>query len=261
MSVGESPRAALVLGASGDIGAATAFELARGGADVALAGRSAETLKRLAKAMQDETGRRVVACPGDLSDPATPSMIVDRTVDQLGRLDILVTSAAQFRQGDVLQLSPEDWTDGFAAMFFGAVAAVKAAWPHLAAARGHIVMVSGVFAIRPSARAALPSAIAAAVQNFAKSTAELGLPQGISVNCVLPGPIDGRRLDEQLSRFAAERGLSRELALQAYAERFGIERIGRPEDVAKLIGFLTDPANGYLRGASVVIDGGISRAV
>ncbi|MDB5683720.1 MAG: short chain dehydrogenase [Sphingomonas bacterium] len=251
-------RVALILGASGDIGAAIAWALAKDGVKVALAGRDGERLEELARSIGNDSAR---AFAGDLQYEGEAAKLVQDTIAYFGRLDILVTAAAQFRQGTLVDLSPADWREGFAAMFFGAVQAVQAAWSELSVQRGHVILVSGVFAIRPAARSALPSAIAAALLNFAKSTAELGLKDGISVNCILPGPVAGRRLDEQLRRFASAKGLPPSEAALAYAAQLGIDRIGKPEDVGHAVRFLVSADAQQICGASLVIDGGITRAM
>jgi 3-oxoacyl-[acyl-carrier protein] reductase len=243
------------LGGSGDIGMGVAAKFAARGDVVALAGRDGARLDAVAARI----GNGAIGCSHDLRDPAEAQALVDEVVAKLGRLDVLVGVAGQFKRGDLTQVTPKDWQDGFAMMFFGMVYAVTAAWPHLKASRGHVVLTSGVFAHQPPATGSIPGALAGAVHNFSKSTAELGLKDGVTVNCILPGPIAGRRMDENLVKFAAERGLDREAALAAYAERFGIERVGKPEDVAEVVAFLTSPGAAFVKGASIVIDGGVTR--
>ena len=253
-------KAALILGGSGDIGAATALRLAKDGYDIILAGRSADRLSDVAKGIK-QSGTRVFTFAQDLRESKTADALVSSATAAAGRLDVLACCAGEFKRGDLLSLTPRDWQNGFGAMFFGAVNVVRAAWPHLKATRGRIVMISGVFAHKPPAAGALPGALAAAVLNFTKSAADLGLRDGISVNCVLPGPIAGHRLDENLERLSAERGLPRAEIAKTYAENLGIERLGKPEDVAEAISFLVSPAAEFIRGSSLVVDGGSLRVL
>ena len=249
-------RVALVLGGSGDIGRATAARLAADGVDIALTSRSQAALDAAASSI---TGVRVRTYAHDLADPSAAEKLVGDVVRDFGRLDIVIGSAGAFRHGEFLSLAPKDWTDGFAAMFFGTVNVVTQAWPHLVAARGHLVTVTGLFAVQPSARGALPSAIAGALLNFTKTTAEIGLRDGVSVNSILPGPTEGNRQRENLRGRADYKGLDDDALFKAYAERFGIERLAKPEDVAELVAYLTSDKARHIRGASIVVDGGFSR--
>lgn len=254
-------KVALVAGGSGNIGRAVALTLAEQGADVALAGRSRDKLDNVARGIRDQTGKRIISCPCDLTRPQAAASLVSELVGNLGRLDILVTCAGDFKHGDLLAVSSEDWMHGFSAMFFGAVRLITAAWPHLKASRGHVVTVSGIFALEPSPDAVIPGSIAAALLNFTKAIAGQGRRDQVSVNCVLPGPILGHRLEQRLDRLARERGVSREDAQSAYTRELGMPRLGRPEDVAALVGFLVSEQAELIRGASIVIDGGSSRII
>jgi 3-oxoacyl-[acyl-carrier protein] reductase len=257
----DKTKAALILGGSGDIGAATALRLAKDGYDIILAGRSADRLADVATRIEQSCTRRVFTFAQDLREPGAADALVSSAAAAAGRLDVLACCAGEFKRGDLLSLTPQDWEDGFGAMFFGAVKVVRNAWPHLKTTRGRVVMISGVFAHKPPAAGALPGVLAAAVLNFTKSAADLGLRDGISVNCVLPGPIAGHRLDENLNRLSAERGLPRAEAAQVYARNLGIERVGKPEDVAEAIAFLVSPAAEFIRGSSLVVDGGSLRVL
>jgi 3-oxoacyl-[acyl-carrier protein] reductase len=249
------------LGGSGDIGRAVAGRLAADGADIVLAARSQTALDDVATSIRAACDARVLTHACDLSEPAAAVKLIDRTFAEFGRLDMMIAAAGAFKHGDFLSLKPADWTDGFAAMFFGTVHAVTAAWPHLVAARGHLVTVTGLFAVQPSARGALPSAIAGALLNFTKTTAEIGLRDGVSVNSVLPGPTEGHRQRENLRARPEYQGLDDEALFRTYAKRFGIDRLARPEDVAELVTYLTSDKAHHIQGASIVLDGGFSRLI
>jgi 3-oxoacyl-[acyl-carrier protein] reductase len=254
-------RVALVLGGNGDIGSAAAMALAKTGCDLAIIGRRQESLETLAREIAERTGVTVLPVAVDVRHEDAAERVVGMVLQKLGRLDVLVSAAGEFKQGSLLDLSPEDWTNGFAAMFFGAVRFVKAAWPHLMERQGHVVLVTGIFATRPRATAALASAIAAALLNFSKSAAEQGMRDGVTVNAVLPGPVAGRRFDKQIERFAAAQGLGLAEAAQAYARTLGVDRASKPEEIAQAIAFLVSDTNTHIRGASVVVDGGLTRSL
>ena len=254
-------RVALVLGGSGDIGRAVARRLAADGADIALSARSKSRLDDAAASIRAHGAGRAVGFAADLGEPDSASQLIEDVVRDFGRLDMVIAAAGAFKHGDFLSLKPADWTDGFAAMFFGTVRAVTAAWPHLVAARGHLVTVTGLFAVQPSARGALPSAIAGALLNFTKTTAEIGLRDGVSVNSVLPGPTEGHRQRENLRARPEYQGMDDDALFRAYAKRFGIDRLARPEDVAELVAYLTSDKAHHIQGASIVLDGGFSRLI
>ncbi len=255
-------RVALVLGGSGDIGGAIADKLAAEGADIALAGRSAARLDDVAAALRERFPEcRTLVCANDLAQPSAADTLVGEVVAAFGRLDMVIAAAGTIKHGDFLSLSSRDWTEGFEAMFFGTVRVVTACWPQLKKHQGHLVTVTGLFAVQPSARGALPSAIAGALLNFTKTTAEIGLRDGVSVNSVLPGPTDGRRQSENLRARPGAAGQDDAALFKGHAERFGIDRLARPDDIAELVAFLTSDKAHHIRGASIVLDGGFSRLI
>ena len=254
-------RVALVLGGSGDIGRAVAVKLASEGADIAIAARSASGLDETAAIIRAASNAEVLCCSCDLAKTDAAATLISDVLAHYGRLDILIAAAGAFKHGDFLSLSSDEWTRGFDAMFFGTVRTVTAAWPHLVTARGHLVTVTGLFAVQPSARGALPSAIAGALLNFTKTTAEIGLRDGVCVNSVLPGPTEGHRQRENLRARPEFQGLDDEALFKAYATRFGIERLATPDDVAELVAFLTSDKARHIQGASIVLDGGFSRLI
>src|SRR5262249_14702966 len=80
----------------------------------------------------------------DLRAPETPAMVVAATLERFGRLDLLVNNAGATKRGDFLSLSDDDWADGFALKFYGAMRCSRAAWPYLQASGGSIVNIAGI---------------------------------------------------------------------------------------------------------------------
>src|SRR5215211_70047 len=135
---------ALVTGASSGLGKATAFALARAGADVARAARSREELESTKEEVSN-TGRRVLTLPVDLASEVEPVEVVERTVEALGRIDVLVNAAGTDVPGTVEELDVEGWDRTLAVNLRAPFLLSKAAFPHMReAGGGTIVNVSSV---------------------------------------------------------------------------------------------------------------------
>jgi 3-oxoacyl-[acyl-carrier protein] reductase len=252
---------ALVSGASGDLGSAIAMRLARLGADVAIVGRTKAKLDHLAREIKRETGRSIMIGQYDLREANAPAAVIKETIAKFDGLDIVVTCAGDFKRVDVASATRQDWEDAFSLMFFSAVCTVTAAWPYLKARKGNVVMLSGLRGIEPHGESIISGSICAAILNFAKGIAETGIGDDVSVNCVAPGWIAGRRLDEWLDSYSKERGIPRDQAQAIYAKEFGVRRFGTPTDVANVVELLVTEKGSYFQGTSLLMDGGVSHGI
>jgi len=251
----------LVTGGSGDLGGAIATQFGRDGAEVAIASSSREKLDRAAAAIRAAGGGNVLAIQRDLKQADAARAVVDEIVGVHGRIDVLVNCAGNFKRGNVLTLENDDWVDGFNLMFFGAVRVTRAAWPHLKQAGGAVVTVSGVHGVTPHATSMIGGTICAALINFNKALAEMGLADGVRVNCVVPGWIESWRLTSRVETLAREQNCSFEVAKRNMQEELGIVRFGRPDDVANLVTYLASPKAGFIHGQSYVLDGGLTKSL
>jgi len=166
---------ALITGSSRGIGRAIALKLAAEGARCILTGRDRDALA----AIEIPQSRWLAI---DLREPEAPQRLVDFAVAQYGRLDIVVNNAGATKRGDFLALSDEDWLDGFALKFFGAVRVTRAAWPHLKATRGSVLNIAGVGGRTPGPQFSIGGSVNAAMMALTKSLADAGLADGIQVN-------------------------------------------------------------------------------
>lgn len=253
-------KVAIVTGASQGIGRAIAFKLAEDGAAVMLAARNAELLKGVRSEIESKRGGAAWLSL-DLRKPEAPALLVEKTIEVLGGIDIVVNNAGATKRGDFLTLSEEDWMDGFALKFFGAVRLVRAAWPILKHRRGSVVNIAGVGGRTPGAQFTIGGSVNAAMLSFTKAMADVGVRDGVQVNAINPGAVRTARLVTRLQTLSNEKGISATEAEALMVADSGITKIGEPEDVANLAAYIVAPQNRYLHGALIDLDGGTTKTM
>jgi NAD(P)-dependent dehydrogenase (short-subunit alcohol dehydrogenase family) len=253
-------RVAIVTGASRGIGRAIALRLAREGMSAVLAARDAAMLEEAVREIQ-AAGGRAASIPLDLRLSETPAQLVNFALESFGRIDIVVNNAGATRRGDFLALTDDDWTDGFALKFYGAVRLTRGAWPHLKAQAGSVVHISGIGGRTPGREFTIGGSVNAALLSFTKALADLGIADGVQVNAINPGAIRTGRLRGRLDRIAKEAGVDFATAERKFIEQSGITRIGEPEEIAELVAYLVSPRGRFLQGSLIDIDGGQTKTI
>jgi len=253
-------KCAIVTGASRGIGRAIALSLAQLGANIVVTARDINKLNNVAASIRKER-RQVHVAPGDLRDPGFPSQLVDSALTTFGNIDILVNSAGATRRGNFIDMTIEDWTDGFALKFFGAALLCQRAWPHLARRKGSIVNIAGTGGRTPDADFTVGGPVNAALLSFTKALAEVGITDGVQVNCVNPGLIRTDRLVGRIAAASKKWGLSDGEASERMLKEFRITRFGDPEDVGALVGFIVSPCGRLFHGSLIDIDGGWTKTI
>jgi citronellol/citronellal dehydrogenase len=236
-------KVALVTGGGTGIGRATARELARTGAKVAICGRRLEPLE----AVRAELGDDCLAVPTDVREPEQVAALVEQTLERFGRIDVLVNNAG----GQFLAPAREISLEGWRAVHRLAVDAVwdltrTVAERSMIPNRDGVVVFIGFSPRRGMAELAHAAAARAAIENLSGSLALEWSEHGIRTVCVALGNI----ATEGLDGYGPERvaGWEREVPLG---------RLGTPEEAAALIAFLTSPGGAYVTGTTVVMDGGL----
>lgn len=242
-------RTAIVTGASSGIGAGAARMLAREGAAVAAVARSRDNLHDLAKLLREETHSRLFLIEADLTVAEDIARVAEEATAAFGPIDILVNSAGGSRP-TTLEAGDEIWGEAFALNF---TATRKLTTVLLPAMRergyGRIINVSGSMEPRSLNAAA---AAKGAVHLWAKGLACDVAPDGVTINTIMPGRINSKQIQEKLNPTEASR--------KDFIERnIPIGYFGEPEDSAALIAFLASPCARYITGASIPVDGGMSR--
>lgn len=244
-------KVAIVTGASRGIGRAIALQLGARGASVVLTARDEAAL--------DDVARRIDAAARialDLRLPESPRQVVEYTLQTFGRIDIVVNNAGATKRGEFLVLTDEDWADGFALKFFGAMRLTRCAWPHLKAQSGSVVHIAGIGGRTPGREFAIGGSVNAALLSFTKALADLGIADGVQVNAINPGAV---RTDRLYKRLAGSGDLA--AGERKFVEASGISRVGEPEDIAELVAYLVSPAGRFIHGSLIDIDGGQTKTI
>jgi NAD(P)-dependent dehydrogenase (short-subunit alcohol dehydrogenase family) len=253
-------KTAIVTGASRGIGRAIAVRLASDGASTVLCARDAEALQSAVRDIEKAGGK--AACIAlDLRQPDAPAKLVEFALAQFGSIDIVVNNAGATKRADFFELTDEDWADGFALKFFGAVRLTRAAWPHLKKTKGSVLNISGIGGRTPGAEFTIGGSVNAAVLTFTKAMAEVGIRDGVQVNAINPGTIRTDRFQTRLEAFAKEKGIEVGAAEAQFVTNLRVTRIGEPDDIAALVAFMISPEGRLLHGSLIDMDAGATKTV
>jgi 3-oxoacyl-[acyl-carrier protein] reductase len=245
---------AIVTGASQGIGRATAVRLAKDFSKLVLVARNGDNLKETAKLVQN-AGAESLVLDLNLAEVDAAETVVSKTLERFGRIDALLNIAGAVPQIDILEMSDKEWHDGTELKLHGARRLTIKAWESLKKSRGSVVLMSGNSALFPKAGYAAVGTINAAIVALAKAFADKGIVDGVQVNSVLPGPVMTGRRRSYLEKWAPAHGMSIEDAFAKFPKEAGIERYGRPEEIAELMAFLVSPGAKWMTGSALRMDG------
>ncbi len=257
MDLGLAGRVAIVAAASRGLGRATAEELAREGAQVAICARTAKELAATAAAIEKQTGRTVFWQALNVAESPAVERFIEDVDRQFGRIDICVTNAGGPPAKQFLEISLDEWRAAADQMLLSAIYFARGVLPRMQRQRwGRLITITSITVKRPLENLMLSNSIRAAVAGLAKTLANEFGPFGITVNNVCPGHTLTQRVEELAAIQGRARGLSREQMIEKWAAEVPLRRLGRPEEFAAVVAFLASERASYINGASIAIDGG-----
>jgi len=251
---------ALVGGASKGLGYAVARSLLREGAKVVIAARGEDALVAARDRLRDETGEAPIAVRADLTVSAERERLVERSIAELGGVDLLLSNAGGPPPGPFLSHGLDHWQL--------AVDLALGSMTHLCAlvlpgmqerGFGRICQIVSIAGLEVVDGLILSNASRPAVLGFAKALAREVGPHGVLVNSICPGIFMTDRMQELAKERSKMRGITIEQYLAEFAGDIPLGRPGDPNEVGELAAFLLSPRNTYITGAAIPIDGGKTR--
>ncbi len=243
-------RVALVTGGSRGIGRAIALALAQEGADVAVNFHRAEAEAEQVVGKIREMGRKAVAVQADVAILEDVQRMVAATVDEFGRIDILVNNSGWVKATPFLEMSLEEWDRGIAVNLRGVFLCGQAVARFMVqnGIRGKIINIGSVLGFTPLPGRAHYGPAKAGVHSLTKIMAhELG-PYGIVVNGIAPGTVD----TDMMAQFYEPAGNK-----EVFAESIPVGHIGLPEEIAPIAVLLASDQASFIAGTMILVDGGM----
>ncbi|SDB66427.1 3-oxoacyl-[acyl-carrier-protein] reductase [Belnapia rosea] len=243
-------RVALVTGATGGIGAATARALHARGARLAITGRRAAELEALAAELggAKPDGEAVLVAPADLADPAAPAALVEQVEGKLGSLDILVNNAGFTRDMLALRMGDADWAAVLEVDLTAPFRLARAALRGMMKRRhGRIVSIASIVGVTGNAGQANYAAAKAGLIGMSKSLAQEVATRGVTVNVVAPGFVKTAMTDALP-----------EAARTKLLERIPAGRMGTPEDIGAAVVYLASAEAAWVTGQTLHVNGGMA---
>ena len=255
-------KVALVCGSTSGLGFAIANTFAGENCKVVLNGRDETRVARAVERLSEVATSDVAGFAADVSAPEQAEALVERTVAEFGSIDILLCNAGGPAATLFVDTKPESWQTALDLNLLSTISLCRAAVPHMLKNKwGRIVCLTSVAAKEPLPGLILSTTARAGVLGFAKSLSDELATSNVTVNVVCPGYMQTERVDDLVrERSKREKRDPKEIE-DELVKRIPMRRMGRPEELAHAVAFLSSEQAGYITGVALQVDGGYIRNI
>ncbi len=255
MDLGVRDKVAMVAASSKGLGYGIAQALAADGAHVSMCSRTPEDIHAAAKELNEETGAHTLATACDVTKPEDITNWVERTVEQWGKVDMLVVNAGGPPAAFFKETTDEQWYIALELTLKSSVRMIRAVIPHMGPGSA-ILSITSSSVKEPISRLGLSTVMRCGVVGLIETLGDELAPDGIRINNLIPGRIDTDRVAQLDNGRAALLDKTYDEIREQFENAVPLKRYGTIEEFGRAGAFLLSPAASYITGTSLVVDGG-----
>lgn len=261
MEFGLLHKTALVMASSQGLGFAIAEKLAKEGANVIITGRNEEKLEELQKELSYIGTGRIVHARCDITNKEDIAAAVKTAADEFGHIDLLVNNAGGPPAGTFEETSDEAWQAAFELNLLSYIRVIREVLPYMREKGGKIVNIASSSIKEPLPNLLLSNVFRLGIAGLTKTLSQEFADYNILVNTLAPGRIATDRIKYLDEAGAEKAGITIEEMEKQQLSKIPLKRYGSPEEFANYAAFLLSDANTYLTGQTLLIDGGLVKAI
>ncbi|RDW16951.1 3-oxoacyl-ACP reductase [Oceanobacillus arenosus] len=256
-------KSVIVTAASKGLGKAIAMEFAREGAHVLISSRNAESLQATMDEIIEETGNKKIdyaVC--DMKNVADINALAAKAILWNGTVDVLINNAGGPPAGPFMEMTDDDWYHAFELNLLSFVRMIRSVVPTMQKQKsGHIVNLASSSIKTSLDQLVLSNTLRPGIVGLAKTLAQELSVDNILINTVGPGTIETDRILDLNQSKANQQNVAIDQIRDEEIEKIPMKRYGRPDEFAKAVVFLASGANTYITGQSLIVDGGLVKAL
>ncbi|SNB45044.1 SDR family oxidoreductase [Geobacter sp. DSM 9736] len=262
MELGLKGRCALVGGGSKGLGKACAMQLAREGVNVAICARSPQILESAAAEIRAASGAKILPIQADLSNLEDVNRTVAQTLEEFGRVDVLIVNSGGPRPGKFGDLSREDWDAAYRSVLYYAVELYRLVIPQMRENKwGRIINIASATVKEPSETLLLSNVFRTGLVSLAKTLSRDLIKDNVTINTICPAAFRTDRAIQLMTEQANSQGISIQEVEQKIVEGLPLQRFNAPEELANLALYLCSNLALGITGTTIQVDGGLQKFI